>query len=299
MKKGDFNFDLKQLRSFLEIEKTKSFTRASRNLKIGQSTISHQINSLENVLGVKLFNRTSKELSLTQEGLVLKSFCETLFKDIYELKAGFETGFSDMVIPVAASTIPSTYILPDIISNIISKNNYYYRVETFDSREVIERIKEGSAEIGVVGNKIKNPLLKYTHFLTDEIVLIGSMDKPDIVNAEIIQSLPFIARESGSGTKSNYEHALKKQGIVPSKLKTVFQCTTSESVKESVASGMGVSFISKLAIKRELKFKKLKIINIPALKILRKFYIVFLENRHRSRQAQILIEKLLELKKKS
>ena len=68
MKKKELNFDLKQLRSYLEILQEKSFTSASRKLKIGQATISSHIQGLEEMLGLKLIKRTSKEFTVTPEG---------------------------------------------------------------------------------------------------------------------------------------------------------------------------------------------------------------------------------------
>jgi len=71
----NFNFDLKQIRSFLEVVNEKSFTNASRNLKISQASISHQIGQLEKMLGVKLIFRNSQDFSLTGEGRIFVKFC--------------------------------------------------------------------------------------------------------------------------------------------------------------------------------------------------------------------------------
>ena len=65
MTKKNLNFDLNQINSFLEIKKQNSFTKAARELKISQATISHQIQSLEKELGVKLIDRSKKEFAFT------------------------------------------------------------------------------------------------------------------------------------------------------------------------------------------------------------------------------------------
>ena len=134
----DFNFDLKQVRSFLEVVQEKNFTRASRKLKLGQATISHHIGSLEDMLGVRLINRTSKNFELTQEGETFKKFCEGMTAEIDNLRHELEDALPTGITRITSSTIPSTYILPGAIARIRSKEkNFFYSVEISDSREAI------------------------------------------------------------------------------------------------------------------------------------------------------------------
>ncbi len=301
MKKiSELNFDLKQLRSFLAIIKEESFTRASRKLKLGQSTISHQVGSLEDLLGVKLIERTSKEFSITKEGLIFKEFCEKLFDDIEKLKDDFSSAEPSVVTRISASTIPSTYILPAIVAGIKKKRpNYYYDIATDNSREVIEMVKDGAAEIGIAGKMIKHPSLEYSHVFSDEIVLIGSDKSPAQLNISEIIKYPFITREAGSGTRTAYEKMLLNFDIKPSHLNVVFNCSSSESVKESVIAGLGVAFISKLAIENELKLKKMKIVKVKGFKLIRNFYAVRQKKKRLSSAAGFIIDELFnrDLKK--
>jgi len=288
LKKKELNFDLKQLRSYLEILKENSFTRASRKLKIGQATISNHIQCLEEMLGIRLIIRTSKELSVTPKGVIFQAFCKKLFQDIENLKVGLGKGFGG-VSSISASTIPSIYILPNIIASLKKDHpDFYYRVEVSDSREVVEKIKEGKTEIGVTGKQFKHASLVYEDFSSDEIVLIGPLDHPKSVNIQDLIKLPMISRENGSGTRDAYEMALKRYQILPSELNIVFENYTTDGVKESVISGIGVAFISRLAIERELCLKNLRIIAINGLKITRKFHVVYLKNRHLSEPAMEL-----------
>ncbi len=293
MKKKELNFDLKQLRSYLEILQEKSFTAASRKLKIGQATISNHIQGLEEMLGMKLIRRTSKEFTVTHEGEIFQAFCEKFFRDIEQLKSDFGRGFRGGVTAVSASTIPSAYILPGIIAGLKKRHpDFYYRLEVSDSREVVEKIKEGKTEVGITGKQFKHASLVYEHFLSDEIVLIGGPDSLGSAGIREIKDIPLVARESGSGTRDAYETILKKHNILPSELNIVFESYTSDGVKESVISGIGAAFISRLAIERELRLKVLKIIPIKGLVIKRKFYVVYMKNRQLSEPAAELINSL-------
>lgn len=289
----DLNFDLKQLRSFLEVLNQKSFTRASRRLKVGQATISHHIRELEESFGTELIIRNSKKIALTEQGRMLLAFCEKMFAGVDDLVSYLDRGPQGGIVRIAASTIPSAYILPKMLVAI--KNSFpdiVYRMEVADSREAVEMVKEGRADVGIVGKEYKHPALVYAHFYRDEIVLIGPRACPDKLALKDLSGLQFIIREPGSGTRKAYEQALAERGFMPSELTVVMECSTNEAIRESVAAGLGVSFLSRLAVSDDNRKKLLKIIEVAGLDIKRKFHTVIFKKRPLSRPVAILIDSL-------
>jgi DNA-binding transcriptional LysR family regulator len=271
----DFNFDLKQLRSFIEVINEKSFTNASRNLKVSQASISHQIGQLEKMLGVKLIHRTSQDFSLTSEGKVFSRFCDKIMKDINSLKSDIQAGTFGGVVNIVSSSIPGTYIVPQLISSVCDgKNGIFFRVEILNSRETIERIKQGEADLGITGKELKHPSLNFIKIMRDDIVLIAHPDFKDIRDINDLRSIPLVTRESGSGTKTITENHLQEHGIIPSELNVIMECTSSEAVREAVINKIGYGFLSKIAIERDLKLGKVKIIKLKDLNIERHFYLV-------------------------
>ena len=290
----DLNFDLKQLRSFLEVLKQNSFTRASRKLRIGQATISHHIRELEETLGVVLIKRTSKEISITGQGRVFQELCEKLFADIDAFTAGLGPDAPAGITKIAASTIPSTYLLPKMLA--VVKKEYpdiRYKIQAADSREAVEIVKEGGADIGIVGEQFRHPALVFTRFFRDEIVLIGPCGYPDRIAVQELSRQPFIIREPGSGTRNAYEQALAARGVLPSSLKVVMECSATEGIKESVAAGIGVSFISSLAAGRGNRDRAFKVIEVGGLAIKRDFYIVHAKKKLLSRTMKLLVDYLI------
>ncbi len=276
--KKDVNFDLKQLRSFLEIIQEKSFTRASRKLKIGQATISHHIQHLEELLGVSLFERNSKNVSITPEGAVAQEFAENLLKDFEMLQQRLNGEIFGGTLHIAASTIPAAYLLPGIIADIKSPD-LLFTITASDSREAIELVKEGKADMGIVGRRVQHPSLAYSHIYSDEIVLASPPDAPDRISRDELLDLPIISREKGSGTRNATEGFLASLEILPSELKVVYECTSNDGVKESVIKGIGYAFISRLAIKRELDLGLLKTVSLKGLPVKRDFYMVRLKSK--------------------
>jgi DNA-binding transcriptional LysR family regulator len=295
MKYGDINFDVRQLRSFCEVSSERSFTRASRKLNIGQATISHHIGQLEKALGVSLITRASKEFSLTEEGKTFREFCLKVFDDIDALVMDFSQKSTGGTALIVASTIPASYIIPPVIAALTKEHPHiHYRVGVSDSREVVERIKEGSAEVGVLGRMMKHPSLTYEKVYSDEIVLIGDPSAPDEVSLSGLSAMNLVMRENGSGTRSALETALGAKGIHPSALTVVFECNSTEGVRESVAAGIGLSFVSRLAITNDLALKKIKMISVKGLTIVRDFYLVHQHGRNAARPVALFIEKMRE-----
>ncbi len=271
----DFNFDLKQIRSFIEVVNEKSFTNASRNLKVSQASISHQVSQLEKMLGVKLIHRTSQDFSLTNEGKAFYKFCEKIMKDLNSLKSDMQSGTFGGVISIVSSSIPGTYLVPQLISAMNKKvNELFFRVEILNSRETIERIKQGEADLGITGKEVKHPSLSFKKILKDEIVFIGHPDFDDITDINHIRNIPLVSRESGSGTKTITENFLQEHGIIPSELNIVMECNSSEGVREAVINKIGYAFISKIAAERDLKLGKIKQIQLKEINIERHFYLV-------------------------
>jgi DNA-binding transcriptional LysR family regulator len=272
----DFNFDLKQIRSFLEVVNEKSFTNASRNLKISQASISHQIGQLEKMLGVKLIFRNSQDFSLTGEGRVFIKFCNKVMKDVENLKSDISTGTFGGVVNIMSSSIPGGYILPLILSGFkkTEQQGIYFKLEIGNSREAVEKIKQGEADLAVVGREIKHPSLSYTKIFQDNVVLVSGKDQNTLVKLDDIKQIPLIVREGGSGTKNAAEMHLHHLGIIPSELNVIMECSSPEGIKEAVINGLGYAFVSRLAVEDDIKHGRLKIIDVKELNIVRDFFLV-------------------------
>lgn len=290
----DINFDLKQLRSFLVVVEQRSFTRASRVLRVGQATVSNHVSALEDTLGVELIRRSSREFTLTPQGEVFREFCERHFEAVESLRRDLSGPVAAGVTVVASSTIPSAYVLPGAMARVVRANpDVRYRLEVSDSREVIEMVKEGTAEIGVSGRSARHPLLGFERIHRDELVLLAPEEGyPDAIALADIVSFPLVSREKGSGSREAYERELLSRGVSPADLRVVLECTTSEGVRQAVAAGLGMGFLSRLAVPAVPHRFGLKIVRIEALVIRRDIFLVYQRGKPLSHPAALLAGEL-------
>lgn len=271
----ELNYDLKQLRSLIEVVRQGSFTKAARSLNMGQGTVSHQISSLEDMLGVVLIQRNTRSMNITPAGELFLKHAKTVLAMASDLTSELKSNDQGYVTRIAASTIPSTYLLPPVLSKLLAQNpTYRYLLDSMDSREAIESVKEGNAEIAIVGQILKHPSLRYVSIAEDEVMLAGTSPFPEVITKEELEQIPVIAREFGSGTRRAFEEALGTLGISPSRINTVFQCNTSECVREAAVAGLGVAYLSKYVVDREIENKTLHAIKIPGVTMKRKFLAV-------------------------
>lgn len=290
----DLYFDLKQIKSFIEVVRAKSFTKASRVLGLGQATISHHVGQLEKNIGAILIERSTKSFALTGDGEVFYAFCEKLMGDLEKLERSMGSERVPVALTIAASTIPSAYIIPRVLEQLLGKiENVKFRIKSFDSREAIEQVKEREADAAIVGRTIKHPLLTFNDIWDDEIVLVCRKGAfPTKISISDLEKIPLIVREKGSGTRHHYEEALNKHGLYIPDLKVVMECSTSEMAKEAVLSGTGASFISTLAVAREIKSGLLQTVEIKGIRIHRKFYFVTLKGKKMEKPVQLLYDLL-------
>ncbi|GAB6183484.1 selenium metabolism-associated LysR family transcriptional regulator [Thermodesulfovibrio hydrogeniphilus] len=270
--------DIHQLKVFISVYKTRSFSKAGVELYLTQPTVSEHIKTLEKELNTKLFDRIGKTVIPTKEAEVLFEYALDIIQRMDNLKDSFQraikTPSGEMF--VDSSSIPGTYILPNLISLFKQKfPNISINISVSDSKSVIENLISGQILLGVVGTKINNPAINYTPFMDDELVIASPnfIGKSHITPEELLD-YPFIMREEGSGTRKEMENWLNKIGINIASLKVVCTLGSTDAVKQAIKNGLGISILSIHAIKDEIECKKLKAIRIKNYEMKRTFYII-------------------------
>lgn len=296
--------DFKQLQSFVAVVKLRSFSKAAESLYLTQPTISGHIQALEQELGTVLINRNSnKQVSPTRAGEILFQYAvdilnkrENALFSLSKFKGKIEG-----ILEISASTIPEQHFLPDILSKFNKKYpDVQYNLMKYDSQEVIDKILSGEIDFGFVGFKKELNQLDYIEIMEDSIVLIapvqGKYSNMDTIPASFLAGEKFIMREKGSGTRKVVEKALAKHNIPLDSLNVVAFIENTQTIKECVRKGLGLTFISEKAVAEELAGRVFKILNIEGLEIRRQFYFVYHKTRVLSPLAQTFKEFVLEHK---
>lgn len=277
---------LEYIESFISVVNCKSFSGAAKQTFLSQPTISTHIKHLESELGVQLLVRSTKDVVLSEAGLIFYPYAVRLLETEKEALAQLGKSESKVqgTVTVAASSVPCNYILPQFLK--YSRKIYpdlLYKLCEGDSDKVIQSVLRFEADLGVGSIMSTNEKCMCIPLIQDRIVLVT----PNTVEyqrlngkfpVERLKKEVFVARESGSGTKLAAESIERALGLQDKPLVAV-QVESSEMVKRGVKQGLGVAFVSNFAVAEEVEQGKLLKFEFPEVKTSRQLYLMYHRDR--------------------
>ena len=277
--------DFKQMQSFVTVVQEESFTQAAGKLFVSQSTVSTHIHQLESELNTKLILRTTKSLQITPKGRELYEYA----LNILELKERMIQACSiesRRIIHLGASTIPSAYILPQLLADFgKSHQDIYFIIHQSDSQGIINGLKDGLFNLGFIGMSCEDSDFCCQPFCKDRMVVITPVNEhflqykqqKENVLPELLRE-PLILREKGSGSKKMADNFLAHSGISEDELQIIARVNDQETIKNLVAGGMGISIISEKAAHNFLQEKRLLAFELPQAFSERSLYLIYRKN---------------------
>lgn len=249
--------NLKQIEAFVKIANNNSFSRTAKELYLTQPTVSAYITGLEEELGTQLFARTTKAVELTEDGKKIYLYARQMVELAEKIQQMFRSESAepmDKEIVIAASTIPTQYLLPRILAEYSRRYpRSRFRVVESDSAGVIADVMDHKADVGFVGTTIGRAHCEYIPFFQDELVIVTpNTEKYRVLrqqpwDLQWLQGEAFVLREAGSGTRREAMRQLRELGIEEQRLNVVASFGNTDAVLMSVKEGIGISVISRLA----------------------------------------------------
>ena len=270
--------ELKQLQSFCAVVQYRSFTRAAEKLYLSQPTVSTHIRQLEEELQQRLFLRTTKSLSITPHGRELYDYAVQVLSLQDRLLAGWRQG--DSVVSLGASTIPSAYLLPDLLARFsVLHPDVSFDIHQSDSSGVLRALRTGRFDLGLTGMTAPDEDLVFTPLYQDTMVLIApntpefsAAKAQNMPLAALLQSHPLLLRENGSGSQRSADDFLRAAGLKTDALHVAARLNDQESIKNLVAAGLGLAIVSAVSVARERDRGDLLV--FPLANAARTFYVV-------------------------
>ena len=277
--------EFKQLEAFVAVVDYGSFSEAARKLYLTQPTISTHIRSLGEELHTRLIIRTTKKLTITPKGYQLYDSAVRMLDIRNNLFENF-TGSKKQIIDLAASTIPSSYLLPELMAGFgrMYPDVYFHSWQT-DSAGAISRVLDGSVDLALTGQNTGDDSCIFIPFCQDDMVIATPVNdhylqlKERPVTFSDFLKDPIIIRERGSGTKKEMDIFLENAGIEPSSLNVVARMNDLESIKKSIVNGLGISILSARSAVDLKKTKQILLFPLEGTAHKRSFYIVCSKNR--------------------
>jgi len=256
--------NLDQIEAFIYAAATGSFSKAGEMLFMSQPSVSTKIKSLEQQLGAPLFERTGKEIYLSEEGKAFLPYAEkisTNFQDGLSTIKKMDTSSQELSIAAVYSSV--SYLLPKLI-------NAFYRdhpnikpiIYTGHSDQVLKMVLDHDVSLGIV-RSLYHTKIESIPLMKDEMLLACHSTHPlsakRQISLEEVSGLPFILFKHETFDWTLIHNAFERADIKPN---VVMEVDSIEGAKQMVMENMGISFLPYFTISKELASKQLYTVDI-------------------------------------
>jgi DNA-binding transcriptional LysR family regulator len=291
------NLTLRQIRIFLSAAKHQSFSNAAEELHITGSAVSLQIKEMEGDIGLSLFSRENKKISLTSAGEHFLTYANRVVNTLNDARAAMDNLRGTQMGILKIGLVSTTrYFLPTILVQFKKDYpNLQIKVVVKNRQELIELLSEGAIDIAIMGKPPVTihaqaaPFATHPHgFIASPLhCLAGKVNLP----ADILNQVDVISREEGSGTRYIMEKFIAEQGL---SIKMSMEMSGNETIKQAVIADLGVSFVSLHTVGNEIASKQIVLLDIQDTPVMRTWHIVTPNNHPVTQSTEAFRQFILE-----
>jgi len=283
---------LRHLNIFLCVCDENNMTRAAAKLHMTQPSVSQAIQELEEHYEVLLFERLGRRLFITEAGQRLLSYAQRTMSLHQQTELAMREFGQVYHLRIGASVTIGECVLIDLIQYMYEMNpNQDIVSEIHNTAELEKMLLQDELDLALVEGVIQSESLIAQPFLADELIFIASPQSSFLEKKEIslgmLKKMKFFVREDGSGTRDLFTK-LMQQHAVDFEISGIYN--NAETIKKAVIAGLGVSVISRRAVKNELARGELCSFNVADLSFKRDFHIVYHKDKYISKELQATIE---------
>jgi len=270
-----------RLKVFRVVARHLNFSRAAEELLLTQPAVTQQIKALEDEYGVPLFDRSGGRIALTPAGNSLLPYAEKLKKVSDE---AFEVVTSSVGIPagplaLGASQTIGQYLLPNLVAAFLRENpRIAVTAVSGNTDKMLEALAARHIQLAMIEGPALRKDFHIEPFMEDQMVLVvpASHEWADTeVGIDALKHAPILMREFGSGSRRVVEAALHKAGLNKKDLKTIMELDSTEGLLSAVEAGLGITFVSRWAVRNQLTLGTLRLARIKGLRLSRMFSLVY------------------------
>ncbi len=292
------NVTFRQLRVFLEVAQQGSVTRAAEALHLTPPAVSMQIKEVESQVGLQLFDRAGRTLSLSTAGEYFVVHAKRLLaalRDAENAMGRFKRLEHGLLTVGMVST--AKYFVPRLLAQFRDDHpGIDVRLVVTANREaLLARMESGDVDLSVMGRPPRELAARSEAFAAHPLVFVcppqHELLRVGHPPVEALAPFPFIVREQGSGTRNAMEHFFAEHRFEP---RITMEMGSNETIKQAVMAGMGVSFLSLHTVGLELKTGLLKLLDVEGTPVMRTWHVVHLQSKVLSPAAEAFRYFLIE-----
>ncbi|MDP4623071.1 MAG: LysR substrate-binding domain-containing protein [Hydrogenophaga sp.] len=271
------NATFRQLRVFTEVAKHLSFARAAEALHLTPPAVTMQIKELEGHVGLPLFDRQGRQVSLTTAGEYMLVYAR---KMLATLKDAEDAAARLQRLEVGTLTIgmvsTAKYFLPRLLAQFRQEHSgIEIKLVVGNRAQLVQMLQGNEVDIAVMGRPPTELATRAEPFAAHPHMFVAPTDHPLLKvghpTTEHLRPYSFIVRERGSGTRAAMEKFMTSQRLEP---RVVMEMTSNETIKQAVMAGMGLSFLSLHTLGLELEHGLIAVLDVEGTPIVRAWNVV-------------------------
>ncbi len=277
------NVSLRQLRVFAEVARRLSFVRAADALHLTAPAVTMQVKDLEAAVGLPLFDRHGRVVSLTTTGEYLLVYARRMIATMREAEDAMarlqrvEAGLLNVGLVSTAK-----YFVPRLLARFSESHpGVEVRLQVSGNRDqLVTLLHDREIDLAIMGRPPKELATQSHPFAAHPMVMAcdpgHALIRKRGVTSTVAAQLPFIAREQGSGTRKAMEDYFGSYRRSP---RIVMEMSSNETIKQAVMAGMGISLLSLHTLGLELRSGLLGVLRVEGTPLMRTWYIVNLTGK--------------------
>lgn len=295
------NLTLRQLRVFAEVARELSFVRAAERLHLTPPAVTMQVKELEEAVGLPLFDRQGRKVSLTTGGEYFLVYARKVLATLKDAETAMarlrhlDTGLLTIGLVATAK-----YFVPRLLTRFRDEHpGIELRLRVGRNREDLVRLLEaGEVDLAVMGRPPRELACRAEPFAAHPHVFVAPPGHPilreDHTPPEALAALahhPLVVREHGSGTRALMDRFFDEHRLSP---RIAMEMPSNETLKQAVMAGMGLSFLSLHTLGLELRAGEIALVDVAHTPVIRTWNVVHLPSRLLSPAAEALRYFILE-----
>ena len=270
-----------RLKVFRAVARHLNFTRAAEELLLTQPAVTQQIKALEEEYGLPLFDRSGGHIALTPAGAGLLPYAEqlkALSDEAFAAVTSIAGGYAGKLALGASQTI-GQYILPNLIAAFLREQpRVAVTAISGNSDAMLEAVVALRVQLALVEGPALRKDVHVQPFMEDQMVLVvpSSHEWADQqIPLASLRDAPLLMREFGSGSRRVIENAFSRAGLKKRDLKTTMELDSTEGLLSAVEAGLGVTFVSRWAVRNQLALGTLRLARVEGLHLSRMFSLAY------------------------
>ena len=292
------NVTFRQLRVFVEVAAQGSVSRAAEALHLTPPAVSMQIKEVESQVGLPLFDREGRGLSLSTAGEYFLVHAKRLLAALQEAdNAMARLKKLEHGLLTIGMVSTAKYFVPHLLARFREEHHgVEVRLRITGNREqLVTLLQSGEVDLAVMGRPPKELATRSEAFAAHPMVIVGppghALAKLGHAPVSALAPYPFIVREQGSGTRNAMQQFFAEQRFMPS---ITMEISSNETIKQAVIAGLGLSFLSLHTLGLELENHRLEVLDIEGTPVMRSWHVVHLQSRTLSPAAEAFRYFLIE-----